>query len=428
MVPEEYLVAIGLGVLLTANYLHLAGLYSFAGLHRFVVQFGTLTASWAAVIATLLLIAYFGKVSGSFSRVWTTGWFASAFIGLVFVRGLTTLLLDRMGRTGRFRFNVVVVGGGEFGQRLVRHLDQQRDHGIHVLGVFDDRRTRIPDAIEGHPVIGTLDGLLAFLRGHRVDQVIIALPWSAEERIAGIVEELRSVPVDVTLCPGEAAFELPNMGFSSVGGVPMLTVTKPPISGWDRVVKGTEDMILASLILLATWPVLLLIALAVRMSGPGPILYRQRRFGFNNNEFTLFKFRTMRWRPDEDDADRQAQRNDPRVTTIGRLLRRTSLDELPQLFNVLRGEMSLVGPRPHTVAHNRHYAAMIDKYLARHKVKPGITGWAQVNGLRGEIRVPEMMRRRVQHDLYYIENWSLIFDFKIMLLTLFTGFVHENAY
>jgi putative colanic acid biosynthesis UDP-glucose lipid carrier transferase len=427
-IPEEYLVAIAIGALLAANYMQVARLYRFAELHRFALQFGTLTASWSAVILTLLVIGYFGKVSGNFSRVWAVSWFVSAYVALAALRGLVSLLLDRWARQGRLTYNVVVVGAGPYGERLVRHLERQRDAGVRVLGLFDDRRTRVPSSIDGHGVLGSVDELLAFARRQRIDEIAVALPWSAEARLIDILKKLRTLPVDVKLCPGDVAFDLPNLGYGEVAGVPMLTLLKPPLTGWKLIVKAIEDRILSAFLIFLFAPLMVLIALGIKMTSNGPVLFRQKRYGFNNNEITVLKFRTMRWDPSMSSAVPQARRNDARVTWFGRLLRHSSLDELPQFFNVLYGEMSLVGPRPHAVAHNEQYAAVIDEYLSRHRVKPGITGWAQVNGLRGETHTPELMRRRVQYDLDYIENWSLLLDLKILAMTPFVGFVHENAY
>jgi putative colanic acid biosynthesis UDP-glucose lipid carrier transferase len=233
--------------------------------------------------------------------------------------------------------------------------------------------------------------------------------------------------VNVRVCPDAALLTRPVRRLPPIAALPTLDLYERPMSGWNQVLKRIEDLVLAPILLLLTLPMSLAIAVLIRLDSPGPILFRQRRFGFNNNEFTVYKFRTMRHAP-EDAHVPQARRTDERVTRIGAFLRRTSLDELPQLLNVLRGEMSLVGPRPHAVAHNRHFAEIIDDYLGRHRVKPGITGWAQVNGLRGETRTEEQMRLRVQHDLHYIDNWSLWLDLKILLLTIFVGFVHENAY
>jgi Undecaprenyl-phosphate glucose phosphotransferase len=289
----------------------------------------------------------------------------------------------------------------------------------------------VPDYVAGYPVLGTIDDLLRFARHNPVDQVVLALPWSAERRLLGCVRKLRSLAVDVRLCPDHIGFHLPHRGVVHVAGVPLLGVLERPLSGWASVVKAVEDRALAALLLVLVAPLMLLLALAVRLTSPGPALFRQKRLGFNNEVIEVYKFRSMRL--DQCDAGTgprlaQATRHDPRITPLGRLLRRTSLDELPQLLNVLRGDMSIVGPRPHAVAHNQQYARLIDEYLARHRVKPGITGWAQVNGLRGETDTLAKMEQRVQHDLFYIENWSLGLDLKIILMTLLVAFTDPNAY
>jgi Undecaprenyl-phosphate glucose phosphotransferase len=427
--PEHYAFAIGLGVLFAANFMHFGKLYRFVNLQKITTQLGALSACWIAVMVALVLIAYFGKVSSNFSRAWVTYWFIAAYISLSCIRIFTSILIEQLRAKGQLTYNVIVVGAGELGERLIRHLDNRKSSGVKVLGVFDDRKTRIPETIGSHQTIGTIDDLLQFVRNHRVDQITIALPWTAKNRLDDILRQLRTVAADVTLCPENAAFEIPNLGFDNMAGIPMLTVFKPPLAGWNRILKGIEDRLFGLIILSIIWPVLLVVALAIKFSSPGPILFRQKRYGFNNNEITVLKFRSMYWKPDAStEVITQAQKEDPRVTRVGRFIRSTSLDELPQIINVLRGEMSLVGPRPHAIAHNEEYAQIIDEYLIRHKVKPGITGWAQVNGLRGETVNPDQMRERVRHDLYYIEHWSFGFDLKILFLTLFTGFLNKNAY
>ena len=259
--------------------------------------------------------------------------------------------------------------------------------------------------------------------------MIVALPWSAEQRILELLQQLRQVAVDVQLCPEAIGFRMVDRPVIHLGGVPMLAVFDRPLNGWNYVAKAIEDRVLAALILLLIWPLMVLIAIAVKLDSDGPVLFRQKRYGFNNNEIEVLKFRTMYHDAGGGERDvRQATRADSRVTRIGGLLRRTSLDELPQFFNVLEGSMSIVGPRPHAVTHNVKYAGMIQHYYGRHRVKPGITGWVQVNGLRGETDTPDKIEKRVAYDLYYIDNWSLLLDLKIIVRTLFVGFVSKNAY
>jgi putative colanic acid biosynthesis UDP-glucose lipid carrier transferase len=286
----------------------------------------------------------------------------------------------------------------------------------------------VPREIGGFPILGTVDDLLAFARRDRVDTIVIALPWLSSDRIETCIDKLRTIPANIELCPDILRLHVPFRGVADVVGLPMIKVFDRPLSGWSYFVKAAEDRLLAALLIILTLPLFLTLALLVRIDSPGPVFFRQQRFGFNNDVFTVLKFRTMyHGRPPEDGVP-QARRGDPRVTRVGAILRRHSLDELPQLFNVLRGEMSIVGPRPHAVAHNQAYAPIIDGYLARHRVKPGITGWAQIHGLRGETDAPEKMAARIRHDLYYIDNWSLLLDLRIIVTTLFVGFSGRHAY
>jgi len=234
--------------------------------------------------------------------------------------------------------------------------------------------------------------------------------------------------MDVSLAPEPLGFRLMERRVRHLGDLPMTMVQEPPLSGWNYIIKSLEDRVLSALIILAISPILLLLTILIRLDSPGPAIFRQQRYGFNNNVFTVFKFRSMRDDIGDVRGGAQATRGDPRITRIGAFIRKTSLDELPQLFNVLLGDMSLVGPRPHAVAHNEEYAGKVDQYLSRHKVKPGITGWAQIHGFRGETDTDEKMEMRVQYDLYYIDNWSLWLDLRIIIRTLVVGFVNENAY
>ncbi|MDX6750013.1 exopolysaccharide biosynthesis polyprenyl glycosylphosphotransferase [Geminicoccaceae bacterium 1502E] len=318
----------------------------------------------------------------------------------------------------------VVLGAGELGQS---YLEQLRLTGrrVRVLGVFDDRRSRVPAQLDGMPVLGGVEELVRFLHVHPVDRVVVALPWTAEARLLDCLRRLRGVPAELRLCPDVTGVLRP---LAEPG--PIL-VQERAMGPGEALVKNTLDRLLAALLLLFTGPLLLLIALAVKASSPGPVLYRQKRHGLGGRVFELLKFRTMRAEACEGGEaapPAQTSRLDPRVTPLGRWLRRTSIDELPQLVNVLRGEMSLVGPRPHAVGHDRHYATLLDGYEARQRVRPGLTGWAQVNGLRGETETLEKMRRRVEHDLWYIRNRSLALDLRILLRTLLQGFGDPHAY
>ncbi len=427
-VPDLYLIAILAAMGLAANYLQVARVYVFENLSRLASQFGKIAMAWMGVMASLIALAYFTQTSVAFSRAFALGWLALGFGGLILVRLLLLVQIDRWRRQGRLAMNVAVIGAGEMGRAFLKHLADVASHECRIVGVFDDRKDRMPETIEGLRVAGTVDDLIAYCRTNPVDEIVVALPWQASADLQDLIKKLKIVPVDVKLCPDYIGTYMPARGFHAIAGIPMLSVLERPLSGWSLVLKALEDRILAAILLVLLGPLLLVVAALVKFDSPGPALFRQRRYGFANNEITVFKFRTMHHQRADDASVPQATRNDPRVTRIGKFLRRSSLDEFPQLLNVLRGDMSLVGPRPHAVAHNEQYATIIDDYLARHRVKPGMTGWAQVNGLRGETDTPEKMRRRVQFDLHYIDNWSLLFDLKILALTPLAILGKENAY
>jgi len=421
--------SLALAVLLAVNAFQLAGIYNFAHLPVMFEQARRLVLTWPAIVAGMLTLGFATQSLDEVSRSWVGLWLVFGFAGLIAVRIGLKAQIRAWNRAGRLTKNVVVIGAGEHGRRFIEHL-RRSDRSINLLGLFDDRRDRVPDYVSGYPVLGTIDDLLVFARENPVDQVVVALPWGAEQRLLQWMKKLRNLPVDVRLCPDMIGFHLPHRGISHLAGVPLLNVFEKPLAGWDWIVKAIEDRVLAALILLMIAPVMLAIAVAVKLTSKGPVLFRQKRYGFNNEVIEVFKFRSM-YVGDCDSGQgsvRQATRWDSRITPVGRILRRTSLDELPQFLNVLKGDMSIVGPRPHAVAHNEQYARLIDEYLARHRVKPGITGWAQVNGLRGETDTLEKMERRVQCDLFYIENWSLMFDLRIILMTLSVGFSNPNAY
>jgi Undecaprenyl-phosphate glucose phosphotransferase len=261
--------------------------------------------------------------------------------------------------------------------------------------------------------------------------VIVALPWTADERLRAIVGKLEKTPVPVRLAPDVAAFSFPDRRFVTVGRLPMMQLFERPISGWSFVVKTLEDRLLAACLLIALSPLLAAVALAIKLDSRGPVFFRQKRYGFNHNLFECWKFRTMHHHLSDANAEVLTRRDDDRVTRVGRFLRKTSLDELPQLINVLKGDMSLVGPRPHATsakAAGRLYEEAVDAYAARHRVKPGITGWAQVNGWRGETDTLEKIERRVEYDLFYIEHWSLALDLKILLRTALVVLGDREAY
>jgi putative colanic acid biosynthesis UDP-glucose lipid carrier transferase len=425
---ELYVEAVAIVVIFAVNTLHIMRVYVFEDLARPTTQLGRVATGWILAILGLIAFAFLTQTSVFYSRRFFISWFLLG-LGLFFVvRIVLWHQLDRWRAAGRFGLNVAIVGADEPARAFLRHLSTTSTGRYRVVGVFDDLPGTIGTDVEGFAVSGTLEDLIAFARTQPIDEIIVVVPWQDSDRLHGIVRALRVLPINVKMCPNVGGWTVPAQGFQPLAGIPMLSVLERPLSGWSLVLKAIEDRVLSAILLVLLAPVFALIALAIRLDSPGPVLFRQRRYGFNNNPIVVYKFRTMAHAPQDEANVPQATRDDPRVTRLGRLLRRTSLDELPQLLNVFKGEMSLVGPRPHAVAHNERYATIIDGYLSRHRVKPGITGWAQVNGLRGETDTPEKMRARVQHDLFYIDNWSLLFDLKILLLTPFHGFVNRNAY
>jgi polysaccharide biosynthesis protein PslA len=378
-------------------------------------------AAWCCTFAMLLTVAFALKITGMFSRTWAGTWFVSVAVLLPAGRLVLRGWLDQLMAEGRLAERVVIVGAGEHGQRLVQHLDLEARDTVRILGFIDDRATRI--ALSGpHKILGGTDRLLELIREDAVDRVFIALPWSAETRVRDLIYKLAVAPVHISLCPDLIGFNFTDRPFIHVAGLPMLQVFDRPMSGWSHLVKSVEDRVLAACMLFLLAPLLGLIAVALRLDSPGPVFFRQRRYGFNNKLIEVWKFRTMHAHMADHDATTQTTRRDPRVTRVGRLLRKTSLDELPQLINVLLGSMSIVGPRPHAVstkADGRLFEEVVERYAARHRVKPGITGWAQVNGWRGETDTVEKIQKRVEYDLYYIDNWSVWLDLVILLRTAF---------
>ncbi|MDQ0454059.1 Undecaprenyl-phosphate glucose phosphotransferase [Rhizobium paknamense] len=359
-----------------------------------------------------------------------TGLAACLIFGLG--RFALALALKRWTRNGLIERRAVIVGGGEPAKQLIRALEQQEDNDIRICGIFDDRGgDRSPNIVAGYPKLGTVAELVEFARGTRIDMLIISLPISAEDRILQLLKKLWVLPVDIRLAAHANNLRFRPRSYSHVGEVPMLDLMDKPIRDWDSVAKRAFDLFFATLAILLLWPVMVATALAVKFTSKGPVLFVQRRHGFNNEVINVLKFRSMYTEMSDPTAKLAVTKNDPRVTPVGRFIRKTSLDELPQLFNVLRGDLSLVGPRPHAVlaqTRDRLYGEIVEGYFARHRVKPGVTGWAQISGWRGEVDTDDKIKARTACDLYYIENWSLLFDLKILLLTPIRLMNTENAY
>lgn len=391
------------GALLTVVRLDRRSGYSLRHLRKLAWQLRQVTVGWAIALAALVALAYLTWNLRALAREWLWLWFGFGLVGLLTVRALVWLCLRRV---APFKLKVAAVGQGPPVEQYAALAEEQLEH-VELVAVVDPDDPKAMADLESR------------VRDAGVDEVVIALPWSERERLAVLLGRLRSFAVNVRFFPFLLELGLPMRGFDHVAGVPLLRVFERPLSGWNLVTKALFDRVVALTLVTLLLPVFLAIALAIKLTSPGPVFFRQRRWGFNGEEIQVLKFRSMHDRPADDSVVPQATRSDPRVFPVGGLLRKTSLDELPQLLNVIGGSMSLVGPRPHAVAHNEAYARVVDGYLSRHRVKPGITGWAQINGARGETDTLDKMQLRVRYDLEYIDKWSLGFDVWILLRTPF---------
>src|SRR5215208_5507651 len=397
-------------------------------------QMTRMISSWAVVFLLFIGASFIVKLGSEISRLWLTAFFFGGLAALVIGRVFLRSLVRSWARQGRLDRRTIVVGSDKNGEQLVEALKVQDDSDIHVLGVFDDRNdNRALDTCGGSPKLGKVDDIVEFARRTRVDLVLFALPISAETRILEMLKKLWVLPVDIRLSAHTNKLRFRPRSYSYLGEVPTLDVFKSPITDWDLVMKWLFDQVVGAIVLLLALPVMAAIAVAIKLDSPGPALFRQKRFGFNNERIDVFKFRSLYHNQADPLASKPVTKDDPRVTRVGRFIRKTSIDELPQLFNVVfKSNLSLVGPRPHAVQgklQSRLFDEAVDGYFARHRVKPGITGWAQINGWRGEVDTDEKIQKRVEFDLYYIENWSVLFDLYILLktpLALMTK--NENAY
>jgi putative colanic acid biosynthesis UDP-glucose lipid carrier transferase len=397
---------------------------SFLGYLRLLIQ------ALSTVFLFLAGLAFITKTGEEFSRTWFLGWIGTSFGFLILFRISLLLVLRMMRSQGWNERRIVIIGAGEFGEKLAKTVQQSLWTGFRIVAFLDDAAGTKPKFIEGIPVEQSPEDISAYLSAKKesIDEIWLALPLSAEARVKELMYALRHHTISIRFVLDIFGLDLLNHSVTDLAGFPTLNLNSSPMVGVNRVVKAIEDRVLAALILIGISPLLLFIALGVKLSSRGPVFFKQLRHGWDGHIIKIYKFRTMVEHQEDPGKITQATLNDQRITRFGKFLRKTSLDELPQFINVLQGKMSIVGPRPHAVSHNEYYKESIKAYMQRHKVKPGITGWAQVNGWRGETETLEKMQKRVEYDLYYIEHWSLLFDFKIILLTFLQGFVNKNAY
>lgn len=413
--------------LLLANFAFVElGLYGSWRTGSIAREIGRLWLGWAATFLILAGLLFALKLGAYYSRLWVANWFGLAAAILALSRVGLRFGLRWARRKGYNVRTVCLVGDGEAAQRLWDNVGARGSLGFKVVSWFGVHET---PQVQGLEAIGRLADFEPYAEHSQVDEVWVAVPLREEAHLRWVFRVLHHSTPNIRYVPDLYDYELLNHAVSEIGGVTMLDLSVSPMEGVNRLLKRSEDLLLGILFLVPALPLMLLIAIAVKLSSEGPVLFRQRRVGWSGREFTIYKFRSMRLHAPEGDGQlQQATREDPRITPIGRFLRRSSLDELPQLFNVLQGRMSLVGPRPHAVEHHRLYLDQVPSYAVRHKVKPGITGYAQINGYRGETDTCEKMQRRVEYDLAYIQRWSLWLDLKILALTLFKGLANKNAY
>lgn len=427
-----YFIAMGIAALFSLAFFQAADAYQVSVMGRAMSQVGRIAASWTMVFLMLTLIQMTTGFGISISQNWAGAWFIISMTGLIGFRLILTGLVRHWRETGRLERRAIIVGGGTAAAELIHELESQPDNDIRICGIFDDRANdRSPPVVAGYPKLGNISALIEFGRLARIDMLIVCIPLRAEKRVLELLRKLWIMPVDIRLSAHTDKVRFRNRGTSFIGTVPFVDVIEKPITDWDMVAKRIFDLIFASLALVALSPVMLATAIAIKLESKGPVLFKQKRYGFNNEIIDVLKFRSMFHEMADPDAKKVVTKNDNRVTRVGRFIRKTSIDELPQLVNVLRGELSLVGPRPHAVnAHtgDRTWDEVVDGYFARHKVKPGVTGWAQINGWRGEVDTQEKIQKRVDCDVYYIENWSILFDLKILFMTPFRLLNTENAY
>ncbi|WP_193336231.1 undecaprenyl-phosphate glucose phosphotransferase [Devosia beringensis] len=430
--PEFYVPVI-LAVCLLANVvLNAARTHRITAYRTVLNQTGRVLASWTLVMVVLAVGIFFFKGGDLFSRVWLASWFAGGAVLLVAYRMALRSLVLRWTRQGRLRRRTVIVGGGSDAETLIDQVRASASIDITLLGLFDDRiDVRSPDSVAGVSKLGKVADLIDFSRRTAVDLVIVSMPLSAEKRVLDMLTQLWVLPVDIRLSAHMSKLKFTNKAYSYVGDIAVFDMADRPISDWNLVFKWVFDKTVALTALVLLSPIMLATALAIKLTSPGPVFFRQKRHGFNNELINIFKFRSMRSDMADAGAATLVTKDDARVTGIGRFIRKTSIDELPQLFNVLKGELSIVGPRPHALqakADNQLYYEAVEGYFARHRVKPGMTGWAQINGWRGETDTIDKIMQRVNHDLYYIEHWSLLFDLYIVAMTPVSLFNSENAY
>jgi len=424
--PVEYARLVAITLLFALLMLGASPLYrSWRGRGLFAETM-QLLVQWSVIFTGLVLYTAAIQVTDDLSRLWLGAWYALSLAMVIALRISVRAIAAWVRAHGMDLRSAVIVGANPDSRHIVDTLRQHAWAGIDLRGWFATASDR--GTMAQLPALGALDQLGEYVDACAIDQIWIALPMREEEAITQVLEQLQHSTAEIKFVPDLFGIQLLNHSVEQIAGLPVINLRSTPLDGTAYLVKSLMDRSLAAIILLLIAPLLVAIAIGVKLTSPGPVLFRQLRHGMGGRPIEVWKFRSMRVHEEAGGQVTQAQRGDARITRFGAFLRRTSLDELPQFFNVLQGAMSIVGPRPHAMAHNEQYKDLVDQYMQRHRVKPGITGWAQVNGLRGETDTLDKMARRVEYDLYYLQNWSPWFDLRIILMTTVKGFASKNAY
>ncbi|MGZ3789766.1 MAG: undecaprenyl-phosphate glucose phosphotransferase [Bacteriovorax sp.] len=422
-IPSEYISILIINALLILTLFPNFGLYySWRGRNKWQRN-ASVGYAWLSVLTSLVILSFAMKNSAAFSRVWFFTWGFSGLLYLVLYRALFDFILDRLRLKGINRKKILVFGAGEVGRQVNQKLKENYEVGFDIAAFVDDKVELHGTTVDNIPVYSP-DKLIELLAS--CHELWIALPLRAEKRVMEILHQTRHLTSIIRFIPDIFNFRLLNHSITEIASIPIIEINGTAMTSTSRILKRIEDIVLSLVIITLISPIVLIVAVLIKLTSKGPVLYKQERHGWNGKTIKVYKFRSMYY--SEKNEFKQATKNDSRITPIGNFIRKTSIDEFPQFLNVLQGRMSIVGPRPHAVSMNEDYKDKIDNYMQRHKVKPGITGWAQVNGLRGETDTIDKMEKRIEYDLFYIQNWSIFFDLRIIFLTIFKGFIGKNAY
>jgi putative colanic acid biosysnthesis UDP-glucose lipid carrier transferase len=420
---EFYVLAIFCNTMLTAMLFFFSGLYQFGDITNALKAIDRIVIASFTSFMLMLAAAFTIKISETYSRIWVGSYLLSSTVALIFARWLISYILAQLGKKSIIARNVAILGNGEQVDELLNFTKNRQRAFVNVVGVFGSGSN------SDETLQSDVDRLMNFARTDQVDDVIVAMPWAKTTEVAQVMEQLRELPVNVFLATDLVGFRLPmRTPPNYFESLPVYLVSGRPLTGWDLVLKAVEDYVLSTLLLVFMSPLLIIVAILVKLDSPGPVFFKQKRLGFNNKEFYIYKFRSMVYAPQTEGKTVQAVKDDRRVTRVGKILRKTSIDEIPQLFNVLNGTMSIVGPRPHAIDHNEEYSQKIRGYFSRHRVKPGLTGLAQVKGFRGLTDTVEKMENRVKYDVEYADNWSLLLDLQIIAKTPLAVIAATNAH